>query len=109
MPARGTPEFYAFTLLHEILLDGHDSVLFQTLVQNKKLTGDLEGGVNLLGNQFDYAGPMLWIINALHDKDKPAALLVLTQPEQASLAATSAKAAARACVAAWSPGFCIVM
>ena len=76
VPARGTPEFYAFTLLHEILLDGHDSALFQNLVQNKKLTGELEGGINLLGNQFDYAGPMLWIVNAVHDKDKPAEQLV---------------------------------
>jgi len=76
VPDRGTPEFYAFTLLHEILLDGRDSALFQKLVQDKHLTGAVEGGINLLGNQFDYAGPMLWIVNAVHDKDKPAEQLV---------------------------------
>jgi len=70
VPDRNTPEFYAFAMLHEVLLDGHDSALFQKLVQDSKLTGELSGGVNLLGNQFDYAGPMLWIVNAVHDKDK---------------------------------------
>jgi predicted Zn-dependent peptidase len=70
VPDRNTPEFYAFAMLHEVLLDGHDSALFQKLVQDRKLTGALSGGVNLLGNQFDYAGPMLWIVNAVHDKDK---------------------------------------
>ena len=76
VPARNTPEFYAFAMLHEVLLDGHDSALFQKLVQDKKLTGELDGGVNMLGNQFDYAGPMLWIVDAMHDKDKTPAQLV---------------------------------
>jgi predicted Zn-dependent peptidase len=30
----------------------------------------------MLGNQFDYAGPMLWIVDAMHDKDKTPAQLV---------------------------------
>jgi predicted Zn-dependent peptidase len=76
VPDRSTPAFYAFTMLHEILLDGRDSALFQTLVQDKKLTGEVSGGINLLGNPFDYAGPMLWIVNAVHDKDKTAEQLV---------------------------------
>jgi zinc protease len=57
-------------MLNEVLLDGRDSALFQTLVQNKKLTGGVSGGINLLGNPFDYAGPMLWIVNLVHDRDK---------------------------------------
>ncbi len=76
VPDRMTPEFFAFNMLHEILLDGRDSALFQKLVQESKLTGELEGGINLLGNPFDYAGPMLWIVNAVHDKDKTAEQLV---------------------------------
>jgi predicted Zn-dependent peptidase len=77
VPDRGTPEFYAFALLHELLLDGHDSALFQKLVQRDKLTGAVDGGINpLLGNQFDYAGPMLWIISTVHDKDRTAEQLV---------------------------------
>ena len=76
VPDRGTPEFYAFAMLHELLLDGHDSALFQKLVQEQKLTGEVSGGVNLLGNQFDYAGPMLWVVNTIHDKDKTSEQLV---------------------------------
>jgi predicted Zn-dependent peptidase len=76
VPDRMTPEFYAFNMLHEILLDGRDGALFQKLVQEAKLTGELEGGINLLGNPFDYAGPMLWIVNAVHDKDKTGEQLV---------------------------------
>ena len=75
-PERMTPEFFAFILLHEILLDGHDSALFQKLVQDKKLTGDVTGGLNLLGNPYDYAGPMLWMASAIHDRDKPADQLI---------------------------------
>jgi len=35
VPDRNTPAFYAFAMLHEVLLDGHDSALFQKLVQDK--------------------------------------------------------------------------
>ena len=76
VPDRSTPEFYAFTLLNEILLEGRDSALFQHVVQDKKLTGEVEGGINLLGNAFDYAGPMLWIVSVMHDKDQTADQLV---------------------------------
>ncbi|TMQ06186.1 MAG: insulinase family protein [Deltaproteobacteria bacterium] len=106
VPDRSTPAFYAFTMLHEILLDGRDSALFQKLVQDRKLAGEVEGGINLLGNPFDYAGPMLWIVNAVHDKDKTAEQLVAaideaieplrTQPVSAStLARARVKARAR--------------
>jgi len=81
VPERSTPEFYAFTMLHEILLDGRDSALFQKLVQDKKLTGSVDGGINLLGNAFDYAGPMLWIVSAMHDKDKSADQLIAALDE----------------------------
>jgi predicted Zn-dependent peptidase len=72
VPERLTPAFFAFVMLNEILLDGRDSALFQTVVQSKKLAGAVNGGINLLGNPFDYAGPMLWIFNLTHDKDKTA-------------------------------------
>ncbi|HEY6174014.1 MAG TPA: pitrilysin family protein [Kofleriaceae bacterium] len=76
VPERWTPEFFAFVMLNEILLEGHDSLLFQKLVQERKLTGAVQGGINLLGNAFNYAGPMLWMINVVHDKDKTADQLV---------------------------------
>ncbi len=60
VPPKNTPEYYAMGLLDQILLQGNDSRLYQELVQNKGLTGSVNGGINMLGNMFDYNGPMLW-------------------------------------------------
>jgi predicted Zn-dependent peptidase len=67
MPPRNTPEFFAMGLIDQILLQGHDSWLYQALVQRAGLTGDVNGGINLLGNMFDYEGPMLWTASLFHD------------------------------------------
>jgi predicted Zn-dependent peptidase len=67
MPDRNTPEYYAMGLLDEILLQGDDSLLRQELVQKRALTGRVEGGINLLGNMFNYNGPMLWMAYLFHD------------------------------------------
>ncbi|HEX6533553.1 MAG TPA: pitrilysin family protein [Gemmatimonadaceae bacterium] len=72
MPARGTPEYYAMGLIDQILLQGKDSRLHQALVQRTGLTGDVSGGINLLGNMYDYGGPMLWTASLIHDPDKSA-------------------------------------
>ncbi|HEY9516987.1 MAG TPA: pitrilysin family protein [Gemmatimonadaceae bacterium] len=72
MPARDTPEYYAMGVIDQILLQGKDSRLYQTLVQRTGLTGDVSGGINLLGNMYDYQGPMLWMASLVHDKDKSA-------------------------------------
>ncbi|MGE5645046.1 MAG: M16 family metallopeptidase [Acidobacteriota bacterium] len=74
MPERNTPAYYAMGLLDQILLQGQDSLLYQELVRRRAYTGEVEGGINLLGNMFNYDGPMLWIVNLIHD---PA-----TQPDQ---------------------------
>jgi len=70
MPPRGSPEFWAMALLNQLLVEGNDSRLYQELVQKRGITGEVEGGANLLGNQFNYQGPMLWIAYLIHDKDK---------------------------------------
>ncbi|HEX7940989.1 MAG TPA: pitrilysin family protein, partial [Gemmatimonadaceae bacterium] len=72
MPPRGTPEYYAMGLIDQILLQGKDSRLYQALVQRTGLTGDVSGGINLLGNMYDYGGPMLWTASLIHDRDKSA-------------------------------------
>ena len=70
MPPRGSPEFWAMALLNQILVEGNDSRLYQELVQKRGITGEVEGGVNLLGNQYNYQGPMLWMAYLIHDKDR---------------------------------------
>ena len=72
MPDRETPEYYAMGLLDQALLQGDDSLLRQELVQKRALTGNIDGGINLIGNMFNYNGPMLWIASLFYDSSTPA-------------------------------------
>jgi len=68
VPERLTPEWYAMGLIDQILLQGDDSLLHQALVKKAGMTDGVEGGINaLLGNMFNYKGPMLWTASFIHD------------------------------------------
>jgi zinc protease len=67
VPERNTPEYYAMGLLDQILVQGNDSLLYQELVKKRGYAGELSGGINELGNMFDYYGPMLWTVSLIHD------------------------------------------
>jgi len=67
MPERGTQEYYAMGLIDQLLLQGDDSLLHEELVKRRAFTGGVSGGINLLGNMFDYDGPMLWMAYLFHD------------------------------------------
>jgi len=54
-------------ILDQILLQGDDSLLRQELVQKRGFAGGVGGGINLLGNMFNYNGPMLWMASLIHD------------------------------------------
>jgi predicted Zn-dependent peptidase len=70
VPERNTPEYFAMGLLHQILVNGNDSRLYQKLVNEKSLTGNVGGGINyLLGNMYNYNGPMLWMVSLYHDNN----------------------------------------
>jgi predicted Zn-dependent peptidase len=97
VPERGTPEHYAFGLLDQILLQGEDSRLWQRLVQERGYSSGVGGGINLLGNMFNYDGPMLWMLYLIHDAnvsadailadvDAEIARLKTSPPTQAELA-----------------------
>jgi predicted Zn-dependent peptidase len=66
-PERNSPEYWAFGLIDQILLQGEDSWLFQRLVQEEGFTGSVNGSMNPLGNMYNYAGPMLWTVSMRHD------------------------------------------
>lgn len=68
MPPRGTDEYYAMALIDQILLQGEDSRLHQSLVQNAGYASEVFGGINLLGNLYNYDGPMLWTGALIHDQ-----------------------------------------
>jgi predicted Zn-dependent peptidase len=72
MPERNSPEYYAMGLIDQILLQGDDSMLHQRLVQELGITSAVEGGINLLGNMFNYNGPMLWMAYLFHDESTSA-------------------------------------
>jgi predicted Zn-dependent peptidase len=67
VPPRQTDDWYAFALLDVLLLQGEESRLWQRLVTDRGYSDAVEGGVNLLGNPYDYEGPMLWSASLLHD------------------------------------------
>lgn len=67
MPERNTPEYYAMGLLDQILVQGDNSLLRQKLVNEKGYTSNVSGGINYLGNMFNYQGPMLWMFDFTYD------------------------------------------
>lgn len=76
MPPRNTPEYYAMGLLDQLLVQGEDSLLNQELVQRRAYTDTVAGGTNLLGNMYNYQGPMLWLGYLFHDaKTKPEEIM----------------------------------
>ena len=76
MPDKNTPEYYAMGLIDQMLLQGNDSRLNQSLVQEKGYAGTVSGGINYLGDMFDYNGPMVWMANLIYDaKVKPDSII----------------------------------
>ncbi|HEX8633325.1 MAG TPA: pitrilysin family protein [Pyrinomonadaceae bacterium] len=76
MPPRNTPEYYAMGVLDQLLVQGQDSLLNQELVQRRAYTDTVAGGTNLLGNMYNYQGPMLWLGYLFHDaKTKPEEIM----------------------------------
>ena len=69
MPDRNTPEYYAMGLIDQILVEGQDSLLYQELVKKRGYTGEVDGGINQLGNMFNYNGPMLLMVDLFHDSN----------------------------------------
>ncbi|MBT8222398.1 MAG: insulinase family protein, partial [Eudoraea sp.] len=69
MPPRNSPEYYAMGLLDQILVRGDNSLLVQKLEKEKGFSSNVGGGINYLGNMFNYKGPMLWMYNLTYDND----------------------------------------
>ena len=67
VPARNSADWYAFVLLDSLLLGGQEGRLWQRLVKERGYSDAIEGGLNLLGNEFNYEGPTLWSAFLIHD------------------------------------------
>ena len=84
-PERDTPEYYAMGLIDQLLVQGKDSRLHESLVQKRGLTGEVSGGANPgLGNMFDIKGPTLWTVYMIHDGDKTADTIIKAIDEEIS-------------------------
>ncbi|HEY4955099.1 MAG TPA: pitrilysin family protein [Gemmatimonadaceae bacterium] len=73
VPPRWTTDWFAFGLIDQILAQGRDSRLYDAVVRKRALTSGVAAGINYgLGNQWNYSGPMLYIMNTVHDAKTPA-------------------------------------
>ncbi|HWA15303.1 MAG TPA: pitrilysin family protein [Gemmatimonadales bacterium] len=95
VPPRWTPEWFAMGLIDQILGQGRDSRLYESLVQEKGYTSEVTAGINWgLGHQFNYEGPMLWIVSANHDAEvSPDSLVAVMDREVQALQAKPVDAA----------------
>ncbi|MEM7081215.1 MAG: pitrilysin family protein [Pseudomonadota bacterium] len=67
MPERNSPEYYAMGIITQMLLSGKDSRFYKKLVKEAGITSSVGGGVNLIGNMYNYNGPMNWHMSIIHD------------------------------------------
>ncbi|MCB0280305.1 MAG: insulinase family protein, partial [Calditrichaeota bacterium] len=81
--------YYAMGLIDQIILQGEDSRLHQSLVKKNGFTGNVNGGINLLGNMFNYNGPMLWMASLFYDSStKQADIITAVDAEMEKLSKT---------------------
>lgn len=69
MPERNSPEYYAMGLLNQILIQGDNALLQRKLVDELGYTSNVSGGINYLGNMFNYNGPMQMMFNFTYDTE----------------------------------------
>lgn len=81
MPERNSQEYYAMGLLDQILVQGDNSLLHKKLVKEKGYAAGVNGGINYLGNMFNYNGPMQWMFNLTYDTEVAADSVVQSVDE----------------------------
>jgi len=69
MPERGTPEYFAMGIIDQVLLQGRDSLFHQRIVNDRGFTDSVFGGINMLGNMYNYNGPMIWTVATIHNPE----------------------------------------
>ncbi|KIC90627.1 hypothetical protein HY58_11845 [Flavihumibacter sp. ZG627] len=81
IPDRSSPSYFAMGLIDQMLVKGKDSRLYQLLVEQKKYTDRVNGGINYLGNMFTHNGPMLWMTDMVYDSSVQKDSLIATIEE----------------------------
>jgi zinc protease len=66
-PPRGTPDWYSAAMLDRVLHGGRAGRLYRTLVLERQIAVDAEGGIQYpVGDLFDYNGPALTVTRIFH-------------------------------------------
>jgi len=66
-PKRRSPEWYSAAMLDQALHGGRAGRLYRTLVLEKQIAVDTEGGIHYpMGDVLDYNGPILMVTRILH-------------------------------------------
>jgi predicted Zn-dependent peptidase len=97
MPPRGTPEHLAMGVIKQVLAEGRDSLLYESLVLERGYTAEVATAINELGHLYNYQGPMLFTTWLFHDPDRSAdEILAAVDAEVTKLQDTPLDAAALA-------------
>jgi predicted Zn-dependent peptidase len=67
-PGRDTAEYCALAVIDQILAQGRDSRLYESLVREAGVTDAVSATLNPLGNTFNVEGPTLYMLSLFHDR-----------------------------------------
>src|SRR5688500_3480448 len=73
LPERMTKDFFALSVLDPLIVGDESARLHQKLVRQDRLAMAVSGAFNLLGNNWDVKGPMLFTLRVDYLNDKTAA------------------------------------
>jgi predicted Zn-dependent peptidase len=73
LPERMTKDFFALSVLDPLIVGDESARLHQKLVRQDRLAMSVMGAFNLLGNNWDVKGPMLFTLRVDYLNDKTAA------------------------------------
>jgi zinc protease len=72
LPERMSKDFFALSVLDPLIVGDESARLYQKLVRQDRLARSVIGGFNLLGNNWDVKGPMLFTMRVDYLNDKNA-------------------------------------
>ncbi|MGH9346072.1 MAG: M16 family metallopeptidase [Vicinamibacterales bacterium] len=72
LPERMTKDFFALSVLDPLLISDESAKLYQKLVRGDRLAMQVSGAFNLLGDNWDVKGPMLYTMRVDYLNDKKA-------------------------------------
>ena len=83
LPPRSDPAFWTIGIIDQILIEGRDSWMHQTLVDQRNLTEAIYGGISTRhGSMYTVNGPNFWTAFAFYDKARSPDSLLKVMDEQ---------------------------